>query len=139
MFYRTQTPTLLNIKERIKNMFYIKEKTKNTALIYISKDEAEKLAIKWTGKEKGYEITNKQEEIKKMQELGKMIGFNKFDYDINKTAEDEAAYLKDKGITEEMPYTMFISKRAELDPIIKFLNILENENKNTKNGNLTFA
>lgn len=139
MFYRTQTPTLLNIKERIENMFYIKEKTKNTALIYISKDEAEKLAIKWTGKEKGYEITNKQEEVKKMQELGKMIGFNKFDYDINKTTEDEAAYLKDKGITEEMPYTMFISKRAELDPIIKFLNILEDENKNAKNGNLTFA
>lgn len=139
MFYRTQTPTLLNIKERIENMFYIKEKTKNTALIYISKDEAENLAIKWTGKEKGYEITNKQEEIKKMQELGKMIGFNKFDYDINKTTEDEATYLKDKGITEEMPYKMFISKRAELDPIIKFLNILEDENKNVKNGNLTFA
>lgn len=115
-------------------MIIVKERTKNTsqntALLYISKNEAEKMGIKWIDEIEGYEITNKQEMVKVMIKIDSELNFGGFNYDIVKTSEEEVERLKRKNINEEIVYTMFISKLNEKDPILKYVDLIMEEYEN---------
>lgn len=111
-------------------MIIVKERTKNTALLYISKNEAEKMGIKWIDEIEGYEITNKQEMVKVMIKIDSELNFGGFNYDIVKTSEEEVERLKRKNINEEIIYTMLISKLNEKDPILKYVDLIMEEYEN---------
>lgn len=108
-------------------MIYVKEKTDNTALLYITEDEAKELNIKWVDDIIGYEVINKQEEIIKMHAISNKLRFKSFSYDIAETTKEEKEELKECGIKENLPYSMFIKKNNDIDPIIYYIDMLSKE------------
>lgn len=121
---------ITEIKRRVRKMILIKEKTDNTALLYISKDEAQELNIQWINDSRGYAIENKQEEIKKLSKISEKLNFKKFGYDITKTTEEEKEALRKEGIKEDMPFSIFVKKENKVDPIITYINMLNKEKRN---------
>lgn len=121
---------ITEIKRRVRKMILIKEKTDNTALLYISKDEAQELNIQWINDSIGYAIENKQEEIKKLSKISEKLNFKKFGYDITKTTEEEKEALRKEGIKEDMLFSIFVKKENKTDPILTYIDMLDKEKRN---------
>ena len=120
---------ITEIKRRVRKMILIKEKTDNTALLYISKDEAQELNIQWINDSIGYAIENKQEEIKKLSKISEKLNFKKFGYDITKTTEEEKEALRKEGIKEDMPFSIFVKEENKTDPILTYIDMLDKEKR----------
>lgn len=108
-------------------MVWIKEETDNTAILYLSQAEQERLDIQWEEEVQGYRIKNKQEEQRIFQYVEKTLGYANIGYDINKIQEEDRAYLREVGIEEEIEFSIFIERKRGRDPITTFIRLLRKE------------